>query len=91
MGITSFFVEGGQRCMTSLDIQYMYYIKFKCFVMLYVYIMFLTTMKGYKAVVKHFPKEEPKNSYQKYVRRRQNFFTNVLKSIKRCYTVPKTQ
>ena len=39
MGVTSFFVEGGgQRFMTSLDMQYIYYIKFKCFVMLYIYI-----------------------------------------------------
>lgn len=53
--------------------------------------MYLTRIRGYKAVVKHFPKERPKNSYQKIVRRRQNTFTNVLKSIKRSYTVTKKQ
>ena len=90
MGVTSFFVEGGAKIYDVIiyTVCVLYKVQMFCNV---IYIMYLTRIRGYKAVVKHFPKERPKNSYQKIVRRRQNTFTNVLKSIKRSYTVTKKQ
>ena len=67
----------------------MYYIKCKCFVMLYMYIMYLTRIRVSKAVVKHFPKDRPKNNFEENVRRRQNLYYKCLKCIKRSYITTK--